>query len=117
MSNVMLFEEYTTAAQKAKMADVSKPTKKLAETGKYRVFGGDRYQNELLPLFRHLHGKNKRTTVDDWFERTQQEDPVFYAKVQSGELAKPDIHELWRDMTVRPRSKFQHLLDPNHDVI
>jgi hypothetical protein len=117
MKNVLLFEEYTTAAQMAKMQDVAKPTKKLKDMGKYRLFKGDLYQNELLPMFQHLHGKNKRTTIDDWFERTQQDDDVFYAKVQSGELAKPDIHELWRDMTARPRSKFQHILNANHEVI
>ena len=110
MQKVMLFEEFV-------QQNVQKPTKQLKETGKYRAFRGDRYQNELLPLFIHLNGKNKKMPIADWFERTQQEDDTFYAKVMSGELAKPDIHELWRDLTARPRSKFQHILNPNHNAM
>lgn len=108
MKNVMLFEEFSAQSQP------KKPIKKLEDTGKYRLYQGDRYQFELLPIFRHLNKKNAGTKIDDWFEKTQQEDQAFYAYVQSGQLAKPDIHELWRDLTGRPRSKFQHILNPNH---
>lgn len=111
MKIVMLYEEFTSQDKP------KKPTKKLEDTGKYRLFKGDRYQFELLPLFMHLKNKNTGIPIADWFERTQQEDEVFYAKVQSGELAKPDIHELWRDLTARPFSKNQHIVNPNHQAL
>jgi hypothetical protein len=110
MGQVLLFEQFVTQ-------NAPKSTKALKDTGKYRFYRGDRYQYELLPQFLHLNGRNKKMPIADWFERTQQEDPIFYSKVQSGELAKPDIHELWRDLTARPRSKYQHVLNPEHSSL
>lgn len=112
MKHVRLFEEYTQTG-----VNPPRPTKTLDQMGKYRKFKGETYQGELLPLFQHLNQKHRDLRLPDWFEKVQQEDDSFYAKVQSGDIAQPDVRELWRDLTARPRSKFQHVLNPEHGVI
>lgn len=111
MKFVKLFEEYVEGQS------IKKPTKLLKDFGKYRKFRNGTYETDLLPLFRHLNHKFTDLQLPEWIERVQQEDPVFYAKVQAGEIAQPDARELWRDLTGRPFSKFQHVLNPSRGVI
>lgn len=91
---------------------VPRPTKTLKEMGKYRRFLGDRYRLELLPMFIHLNRKWGSLKLPEWFEMVQQFDDVFYTYVFSGDLAQPDVRELWRDLTGRPESKLSHVLNP-----
>jgi len=91
---------------------VTRHTRLLKDMGKYRKFNGDRYRNELLPKFVHLNRRWGHLKLPEWFEKVQQMDDMFYMYVFSGEIAQPDIRELWRDLTGRPDSKLAHVLNP-----
>jgi hypothetical protein len=93
-----------------------RPLKKLKDLGINRKFPndpmtGDKYETELFPMFRRLMPRiqalPKKPGLDDWFIMMQNSDNQFYTMVQADELGRPDVRELWRDLTGRRASKMK----------
>ena len=72
-----------------------------------RKFPLDNYPMEVLSVFRHLAGRWHGIRFEDWVEEAQRADETLRTWCWSNMLGKPDIKELWRDLTGRPGSRFK----------